>query len=457
MKQYFRRLSKAQEQLYVQAMENIRKSERWFYRDGLLENGVEPDCSYRSFAVLVLYILPSLHRLELLDFADQTQKPLASILRVIGKSQASGASIQSEWLSRLKSIREVIFNFDRNSGNQISDIWSGLQMDAMFYLPGTRRLDFFVFRALTFDMTYRSPTSITRLTLRRLSNVSQILQPILSKTPHLQSLACDLCYWPNMPLQTAINNQESLSLDDLSDALYFVKDTLQILALSMECCDETKAFYEPLTIRPEFRGSLNLVPFSQLHTLEAPVPFITGDYDFSIVASLTIRLPLSIRHLALRTDMTGSQFIFPQQRTQELTFETAMLKAKFETSAQMDLAYMFMTTHFFLDQLTKLESISIWQPADPSLGWCDSQLKDFAVACKNKSIMGKIIYPQIYRQRSSEHWDLVKEVTLFNPCNPDQNRFEQVFRGERSGSIPLGFGTIYQLHKFRKGEVDVGF
>lgn len=458
IKPSFRRLPKAQEQMYAQAVRNIRQSERWLHREDLLKDETEHSYNYRSFAVLVLYILPALRRLELFEFIEPiTQHPLAKILSVIGRNHASRASIQSEWLSsRLTSIQEIIYNFDGNSGLQSSTDWGRLQIDAIFYLPGIRKLELYVFRAFSFAMNYQSPTSITSLTLRRLNHVSQILHPILSRTPQLQCLTCDLCYGPNRGLQNGLTTQQSLNLDDLNDALYLVKDTIRILALSVECYDETKAYYEPLTTQPEFRGSLDLVEFLRLHTLEAPVPFITGDYNFSIVASLGFRLPPSIRHLALRTDITALQFIFPQQRIHQLSLDTATQKAKFELSARMDMAYLFKTTHFFLDQLTQLESISIWQPADPSLSWCDSQLKDFAIACKNKSITGKMIYPQIYRQRSPKHWNVVKEMTLFDPYHSSESRFEQVFRGERSGTIPLGLATFYQLSKFSKGEVNVG-
>jgi hypothetical protein len=140
------------------------------------------------------------------------------------------------------------------------------------------------------------------------------------------------------------------------------------------------------------------------------------------------------------------QFAFDMSRLpKSLTFQETADEARHLTNARMDVSYMFHAAMTLLEFATELDTVSVWQPADPSLSWFDGQVADFAQTCRNKSIKSLIVYPMMLRWKKQEHWNLVKEVTVYDPSFPSSKRLETLHRGERA-SIPLGLASQYHIH-----------
>jgi hypothetical protein len=126
-------------------------------------------------------------------------------------------------------------------------------------------------------------------------------------------------------------------------------------------------------------------------------------------------------------------------------------------NARMDVSYMFQASLTLLDfaNPTTLESISVWQPADASLEWFDGQIKDFSTTCRNKGITGRVLKPMLLRWKKAEHWDLIKEVTVFERKEPGWGCVERFWRGEWEGR-PVGLGLQFHLEALRNGRVRLG-
>jgi len=139
--------------------------------------------------------------------------------------------------------------------------------------------------------------------------------------------------------------------------------------------------------------------------------------------------------------------------------------AQYLMNARMDVSYMFQAAISLLDfatstsptTTTKFCSISVWQPADPSLTWFDGQIQDFATTCRNKNVTGRLLEPMLLRWKKAEHWDLVREITLFDreealseASNVVRERF---WRGEgRLGQV-VGLGCQFHVDALCKGRV----
>jgi hypothetical protein len=118
----------------------------------------------------------------------------------------------------------------------------------------------------------------------------------------------------------------------------------------------------------------------------------------------------------------------------------------------MDVTCVFQIALVLIDQLPNLQSFSVWQPPDPSLDMFDYQLEDLRTSCKNRSIAANVIYPMLLRWKSPVHWNLAREVTLFDTRFPDSGSAGRLFRGERRG-IPLGLASQYHLDEFKKNNI----
>jgi hypothetical protein len=121
-------------------------------------------------------------------------------------------------------------------------------------------------------------------------------------------------------------------------------------------------------------------------------------------------------------------------------------------NARMDVSYMFQASLSLLDFAPTLESMSVWQPADPSLEWFDGQIKDFAITCRNKNITGRILKSMLLRWKKAEHWDLIRETTLFDRSLPQLGSVDRFWREEWEGR-PLGLASQYHLNALSKGKV----
>jgi hypothetical protein len=225
--------------------------------------------------------------------------------------------------------------------------------------------------------------------------------------------------------------------------------------LSIEICDQGEFPFQQPRVGEKLFGYLDLTRHTNLYTLEVPVPFLTGDVDFSITTEIYPLLPSNLRHLSLRTDMAHAQhrFRFDTSRLDRaLTFQESQDEALQELNARMDVSYLFHAAMILLDFAPNLDTISVWQPADPSLSWFDGQIEDFAQACRNKSIKALVVYPMILRWKKQEHWNLVKEVTVYNPSRPQSGHHEVLYRGQR-GDIPLGLASQYHSHALRSHQL----
>jgi hypothetical protein len=230
---------------------------------------------------------------------------------------------------------------------------------------------------------------------------------------------------------------------------------LKILVFSVENCDTSAFPFQQPRIGDKLFGYLDLTNHNKLRTVEVPFPFLTGDAGFSITTEIYPLLPPNLRHLSLRTDMSHAQhqFAFDMSRLpKSLTFQETADEARHLTNARMDVSYMFHAAMTLLEFATELDTVSVWQPADPSLSWFDGQVADFAQTCRNKSIKSLIVYPMMLRWKKQEHWNLVKEVTVYDPSFPSSKRLETLHRGERA-SIPLGLASQYHIHALRNHQL----
>jgi hypothetical protein len=121
-------------------------------------------------------------------------------------------------------------------------------------------------------------------------------------------------------------------------------------------------------------------------------------------------------------------------------------------NARMDVSYMFQASLTLLDQASTLETIAVWQPAYASLEWFHGQVQDFATTCRNKNVTGKIVFPMLLRWKKAEHWDLIREITVYDRLNPTYGEIKKLFRQEWEHR-PLGLASQYHLHALRSHQV----
>lgn len=422
---------------------------------------------YSAYAALIILTLPSLRTLHLADYKGATIDQLHTILRNLNPGALWNRRHASEALvERLSLIKKVVVNVDCHSGLVYRKEGLGrASLDHLLNLSGIETLELSIPDGqmagwAQLGRTQRQlvntirPTNLTSVVIRHSGPILLILLPLLSCTPQLRALTYDLFYDCN---ENEFRDERMMDLAAWSDAIKQVKDTLEILALSIEYCDrELYAFQQP-RIGDKLFGYLDLTYLEQLHTLEVPFPFLTGDTEFSIMNSTDIypMFPPNLRHLSLRPDLSHAQFPFPFDTSilpSGLTFVESQSEMKHLTNARMDVSYMFQATLVLLDFAPQLESISVWQPTDPSLSWFDGQITDFATTCKNKAITGKILVPTLIRSKKQSNWNAVKETTVFDRSQPDQGRVDKVLRGETRG-VPLGLAAQYHLHALRSNRV----
>jgi hypothetical protein len=432
---------------------------------------------YAAYAALILLVLPSLQELHIADTNCASIDHVHTALRNL--NPARNLNTPSDWsrrrasealMKRLTSIKTVYFNFNKLSGIVYASDTSRYSLEPILKLPNIEELEFSVpdgveprvplggpNHAFMFSQRSRlinkvEATNITKLVVRHSVSALQSLQPLLGATPQLLSLTYDFYYdYANQELR----GWQGLDLSAWSDSL---PRTLTTLVFSIEHCD-TDAYYfkQPMT-GDKLHGYLDLTNFTSLHTLEVPFPFLTGDADFLLTADIYPLLPPHLRHLSLRTDMSRAQHMFPFDTSvlpSNLTFQESEVEVRWTSTARMDLSYMFHAALQILDFASFLETISIWQPTDPGLSWFEGQVADFAQTCRNKNIRGHMVYPMLLRWKRPEHWNLVKEVAVYNPERPTDKYVERFQRVERSG-IPLGLASQYHLHALRTRQVRLG-
>ncbi|PVI08662.1 hypothetical protein DM02DRAFT_8635 [Periconia macrospinosa] len=415
---------------------------------------------YGAYAAMLIMVLPLLVRLEISDSPNETLRPLLRLLERLHRNGDDGLPSTSPLVRHIRSIEEVTFNYDSKAGNrqvenvQIFKIWLVWKFQNLrtleFRIPSgadRARLWGAGFPPPSFD-----PIPITKLIIRYSGPVLSYLQALLPATPRLRSLVCEL--WHDASTDAIEMRDSWLPLDVWNTCLDHVHGTLETLVISVEFCDSEQPFFkQPNGLH--MTGSLDLRTFNKLRTLEVPVPFISGDPHFLIMTPIESRLPLSLRSLSLRSDMSHAQFPYPFDPSILPTtpsHQDARDERNWLQNARMDVSYIASASLSLVDQLGHLKSISIWQPPDSSLEWFESQLEDLATTCRNNGVTAKTLHPMLMRWKSAAHWDLIKEITLVDPAYPERGIQKELLRGEREG-VPLGLASQYHLSEFQRRHV----
>lgn len=455
---------KAQHQLHVtKAMKFIDTWQPLVHVDDFQE-GLETNDYGAYAALLFLLVIPALQSIGIAENGDETLRPLKYILDKLEPEAEPG---NTNNIQRLKSIKEVTYNFDHEAARRYPRtnhnlFWRPLLLPTIEALEtsandnseATRTIPHF--HPLPFQPS--SPlTSLTSLVIRHTLNISEILRCILPETVQLRSLTCETFRDTSQKPFDARPQAPWIFLDQWNTELSAVQRTLEILVLSVELSNEDCTYFNQPNLKPHVQGRLNLQGFESLHTLEVPVPFLTDD-AFLWIGSDTNFLPFAppnLRHLTLRTDMTDAQFVYPWDtsiRATGPTFQESKEEARIRDQARMDLTCIFQIALTLVDQLPDLHSFAVWQPPDPSLDMFDYQLEDLRTSCKNNSITARVIYPMLLRWKSPAHWNLIRELTLFDKHYPESGSFARLFRGDRRG-MPLGLASQYHLNEYRKHHV----
>jgi hypothetical protein len=423
-----------------------------YFRDGLLLR------EYAAYATLILMVLPSLRVLHIANFDSASLDNLHTALQNLKtRSNLNQHRASKSLLRRLSSITDISFNIDRFTGVAHPNPSARFNLERVLNLPGVRKLELSIpnmFEAgllVGINLPWHTRSllprgerlqDITKLVIRHSGAILQSVRTLFEATPQLLSFTYDFFYDKK---ERSEPPARWLDLSFWNDAL---PRTLNTLVLAVENCDTGSFPFRQPRIGDRLYGYLDLTSFTCLHTLEVPFPFLTGDVELSITSDIYPLLPPNLRHLSLRTDLSQAQHQYPfdtSRLSKGLTFKESKDEARQMVLARMDVSYMFHATMLILEFATNLESIAIWQPADASLSWFDGQVADFAQTCRNKSILGLVIYPMILRWKHKDHWNLVKEVTVFDPSRSTTGHHETLCRGERSG-IPLGLASQLHLH-----------
>jgi hypothetical protein len=424
---------------------------------------------YSAYAALILLVLPTLRRLDVADYKSATFDHLHNILRNLDPGTVWNRRYPSRvLLDRLSSIKQVSLMFDRITGVAYPGDNNREPLDHFLNIPSIETLELFsvggrqnqdpIAAHLTYPLVrHLRATNITTLVFRHSGAFTSALHSLLQCTPKLRSLTYDFFFHSPLPSNY---RGHLLMLDAWNEYLRPLAPTLEVLVFSAEYCDTSAYFFAQPHIGEKLHGYLDLTPFTALHTLEVPFPFLTGDVDLSITKEIYPLFPPNLRHLTLRPDLSHAHLPFPFDSsilTQGLTFAESKLEAQYLMNARMDVSYMFQASLTLLDfaNPTTLESISVWQPADASLEWFDGQIKDFSTTCRNKGITGRVLKPMLLRWKKAEHWDLIKEITVFERKEPGWGCVERFWRGEWEGR-PVGLGLQFHLEALRNGRVRLG-
>ncbi|KAF2182856.1 hypothetical protein K469DRAFT_636271 [Zopfia rhizophila CBS 207.26] len=450
----------------------LLSKEPWIMEDDLLHEAILSGCC-GAFATVLILSLPSLRCLEVSDYSNGTLGELFRFLQRRSPSFVREMALPSpSALSLISSLQEVYHNVDKCTGVRYADRQSHVQLRSFFFLPEVRKLEFFIPDGEPDSITRSHPrlhgpsfshrdhidsSSITTIVIRYTSCALLHLSGILRATPQLQSLTCD--NWYDLRTTRAYEDINSpwLNMWKWNKHLKLVKNTPRTLVLGVEFYDSRKSFFrQPSFEHKYYVGDLDLTEFEKLETLEVPMPCLSGDPRFSIFTMFEPRLPPNLRHISLRSDMSRAQFAFQfnaRKIVREDSLESTLEDARHDAGARMDLSYIFRSALLLLECPTELESLSTWQPAESTWAWVDRQLEDLTMAGRNKSIAIKVIYPMLLRLKKPEHWNLVKEVTLFDPSYPGRKAIEKLIRGERGGGLPLGLAMQYHLNELLAGHV----
>jgi len=417
---------------------------------------------YSAYAALALLVLPKLRRLDVADYKQATFDHLHNVLRNLDPGTLWNRRYPSQvLLDRLSSIKEVSLMVDRKTGVWYPGDNNRNPIGHFLNIPGIEKLELFNLGgqshahgvAISHSLiAFPTATNITTLVFRHSGAFTRSLKSLFQCTPKLRSLTYDSYF--NAQAQST-QRGDLLMVDAWNEHLRPLQSTLEVLVLGAEYSDPDAFFFAQPRIGDRLCGFLDLTDFTELHTLEVAFPFLTGDVEFSITKDIYPLFPPNLRHLTVRPDLSHAQLPFPFDSSilpNGLTFEESKQEAQCLMNARMDVSYMFQASLSLLDFWPNLESMSVWQPADPSLEWFDGQIEDFATTCRNKNITGRLLKPMLLRWKKAEHWDLMKETTLYDRSDPQLGSVDRFWREEWEGR-PLGMGSQYHLNALSKGKV----
>lgn len=428
-----------------------------YLRDAIMQR------EYSAYAAVMLLTLPALQQLHIADFTYSSMDRLHTVLQNLCDERSwTTRHASPALLDRLAHIKTVSCNVDRRSGLPYPDDKGRVQLDRVLNLSGLTTLEFSVTDKQAAMSRVFNPggiadwstrllisrvraTAITKLVIRHSTSCALAIRPLLACAPQLTSFIWDIAY-------DCCDRNEAperwIDLDAWNTSLGVASRTLETLVFAVEYFDSGKFAFEQPRIRTRQYGFLDLTSFERLQTLEVPIPFLTGDGEFSITTDIYPLLPPCLRHLSLRLDLSHAQLSYRLDTSvlpQTLTLQQSQAEARYSMSARMDLSYAYHATLAMLDYAPDLKSITVWQPADPSLTWFDGQVSDFKTTCTNKAITGVMLFPMLLRWKTTEHRDLVREV-IYEPN--EQDKFENLCRCERNG-IPLGLASQYHIRGLR--------
>jgi hypothetical protein len=414
---------------------------------------------YSAYAALIMLILPSLQHLHVADYKSATFDHLQTMLRNLDPGPLWNTRFASQALvRRLSTIKQLSLIVDRKSGVAYPRIDNYFMPDHFLNIPCIQTLELSVSGGKHHQILARShvpfiqrirPTDITTLVFRHSGAFQPGLLSLLQCTPKLRSFTYEFFFDRNDSTEPLVN------LAAWGDTLRSFQSTLETLVFSIENCDTDAFFFNQPRLGDRLYGYLDLTHFSQLHTLEVPIPFLTGDAEFSIGTEVYPLFPPNLRHLILRTDLSHAHHPFPFDLSilpAGLTRTESKREAQYLMNARMDVSYMYQASLTLLDHAANLESISIWQPADPSLAWFDGQAEEFATTCRNRNITGNILMPMLLRWKKTEHWDLLRVNTVFDREAPDLGAVQRFWREEWQGR-PVGLASQYHLHVLKTHQV----
>ncbi|EUC45714.1 hypothetical protein COCMIDRAFT_94890 [Bipolaris oryzae ATCC 44560] len=438
----------------LQKAMDIWTNETMFPTNAHLKEALETR-EYSAYAALIILILPSLQHLHVTDCKSTTYDYLQALPDTLApESLGTPRFLAQSLVRRLSSITHTSLVFDQARGIAYRDPDTYLSADHFLNLPNIQSLELSVRGGLRHQSTLSTnvplirrirPTNITTLVFRHSGAFIASTRSLFQCIPRLRSLTYDFVFDGRSMPDPVVN------LAAWCDVLQAFQSTLEILVFSIEYCDKLVWFYSQPRISMVMNGHLNMTHFPKLDTLEVPLPFLTGDPEFTMETPVAHLLPPNLRHLTLRTDLSHAQHAHPFDTSilqDGLSVKSSQRMANYLMSARSDVSVIYQTSLTLLEQATTLESLSIWQPADPSLAWLDSQTEDFATTCRNTNISGKILIPMLLRWKNAAHWDLMQEKTVFDREAPGLRPQTRFWRKEWEGR-PLGLATQYLLHALR--------
>src|SRR5690242_16556158 len=277
-----------------------------YLRDAIMQR------EYSAYATLLVLVLPTLQQLDIADFAYSTMDRLLTVLRNLDADRTWNQRQPSPaLLERLACIKTASCNIDRRSGLPYPDGKGLVYLDHILNLSGLEALEFSVTdtqaemsRAVNLGGLGHWPnrllvsrvrtTNITKLVIRHSTSCALSVRRLLACTPQLTSFTWDIAY-------DCFDRQQAperwIDLDAWTTSLSVARNRLRTLVFAVEYFDSSKFAFEQPRIGSRHYGFLDLTGFDQLHTSEVPIPFLTGDIDFSITADIYPLLPPYLKHL----------------------------------------------------------------------------------------------------------------------------------------------------------------